>query len=715
MRKPFFLILVLSLLCPSLFSITAQASKSTSITLYVSPSGNDLATGSRRHPLCTLDAALQKARALRSSRELTDTLFIELSEGTWALTRPILLTAEDSGTPQSPLVIRGQGMNSRTILSGGMQLTGFKQSEGNLWELDLSDVMPLGGDVPQLFVGGHRAVCARTPNDMEFFPTPKAKEWYIDTVPDRNAPRCGLAAVRIKVPAAAAEALQKAAPSPSALRVTLLHKWDLTRRSIQSFSVADSLIYYTGNPMSTWNRIDEEGQFFLENDRSFLDTPGEYFYDAAQKKLFYQPRPGEKLSDTAVIPSLTQLLCVKGDDNAPVEHVIFEDITFSHTRYDYPWQGYNPSQAAVQIDAALELDFVRNIHFFRCEVFHTGNWGLSFGNACRDNSVRECYLHDLGAGGLRMGTTFIPSDEEQLLTRGNVIDNNIIHEGGRVTPSGVGVILFQTSDNKVTHNDIADFYYTGISVGWVWGYAHSPSQRNDISYNHIHHIGWGLLSDMGGIYTLGDSHGTVVSHNYIHDIYSLGYGGWGLYTDEGTTGIRMEYNLVCRCKSSGFHQHYGKENLITNNIFVGNLRAQLEASRVEPDHLPFTFAHNILVYDRGNLYGSNWRAVNYQADENLYWNLSGPVTWNGASLAEWQQQTGKDLHSIIADPQFGNITDGDFTIGNAEAIRQIHFQPFDYRDAGVYGSDRWKGIAQIAPSRHQQYEAIVSRQEALRR
>ncbi len=683
-------------------SLIALSSSAWAGKIYVSPQGNDNASGNRKHPLRTLEGALQKVRQLRAEKPLNDTVFIQLTEGTWQLSSPLTLNPEDSGTPQSPLVIQGEGM-SKSVLSGGMAVQGFQDAGNGLWQLDLSKVMVYGGDVPQVSVEGRRAICARTPNELEFFPTGPADEHMIDK-------GNGITYVSVKVPEEAIQVLKKVAPHPTNLRINFLHAWDITRRYVQSFSAADSAVFFTGKVMPSWNRIDRVAQFYLENDRSFLDAPGEYFYDKEKRMLYYMPRQGETMtSATAVIPAQSQLLIVKGTEDANVENIIFRNLTLGNARYDYPWKGDEPHQASAHMGAAIDLNYARNIQFLGCEMVGIASWGMSLGTACQYNTVRGCYLHDLGCGGIRIGTTNQPKNEDKELSRHNVIDNNILRSGSRVFATGVGVILFNTSDNEVTHNDISDFYYTGISAGWVWGYSHSPSQRNTITYNHIHHIGWGVLSDMGGIYTLGDSHGTQVSNNHIHDIYSLGYGGWGLYTDEGTTGIRMENNLVYRCKSSGFHQHYGKDNIISNNIFVNNLVHQLEATRTEPDHLPFTFSHNIILYEQGTMWGINWGSVNFKADENLYWNTKGDVTWNGVSHEEWTKETGKDAHSVIADPQFRDVEGGDFTIGNQAAIDKIHFKPFDYSQAGVYGNEDWIKLAQPDPAMHTRYQAIVDR------
>jgi hypothetical protein len=202
----------------------------------------------------------------------------------------------------------------------------------------------------------------------------------------------------------------------------------------------------------------------------------------------------------------------------------------------------------------------------------------------------------------------------------------------------------------------------------------------------------------------------VVSNNVIHHVYAFDYGGWGLYTDEGSTGIVMENNLVYACKSSGFHQHYGKDNLIRNNIFAENLRAQLQATRIEP-HRSFTFTRNIIYFNSGTLLSNNWDRINLTASQNDYWDTrTKDIRFGKFTFKEWQQ-AGKDAHSLVADPGFVNPTAFDFRFKNQQVIRKIGFKPFDYTQAGVYGSPDWKDKARFDAGLAQEFDRVVEEHE----
>ncbi len=484
-------------------------------------------------------------------------------------------------------------------------------------------------------------------------------------------------------------------------------------KHIAGFDDSTGSIHTIGTGMQPWNMIDGESRYFIDNIRSGLDAPGEWYLDRSGY-LYYIPEDGETIETTSFFaPVLKDFVIIRGDSlsDKRVANIRFENMRFEVAVYTLPPGGNEAMQAASPTGATITLDFADNVAFRNCEVAHTGTYAFWFRRACSNCTVSHCYLHDLGAGGVKIGETEIrPVTAE--ITNNIVIDNNIITGCGKVFPSAVGIIIFNASDNKLTHNEISDLRYSGISAGWVWGYLPSPSKRNMIEFNHIHHLGWGELSDMGGVYTLGASEGTTVSNNVIHHIYSLDYGGWGLYTDEGSSGITEENNLVYVCKSSGFHQHYGRENIIRNNIFALNIRAQLQATRIE-EHRSLSFTNNIVYFNEGTLFSNNWNKFDLFSDYNCYWDTRTKDVDFGQTFTEWKK-SGKDLHSIIADPHFVNPEGFDFHFKNLSTAKKIKFTPFDYSRAGVYGSDEWKKLATFDPDLATQFDDILKERESSR-
>lgn len=676
-------------------------------TVYVDPAGDDRNNGSAEAPLATLNGAVEQLRLLRAESSVQAPAVVIVRSGTYFMPKTLELFEGDGGSEGQPLIFRGEGVQS-PVFYGGIQLEKFTRLSDSLWVTEVPQVLQFGWHFEQLYVNGNRVPRARTPN-TGFYQPLGVKETVIVKGKGR-APE--LSVVEIKVPTEAARWL--AGLNEEALRqvvATFYHHWDNTKKIVQEFSAADTAIYLVGSGMKPWNPINTRSTFVLENLQAALDQPGEWFLHPSGK-LYYRPRPGETPASTiAMAPALDKFIVIRGNEKTGqrVSNIRFENLAFRVSGYVMPATGVEPAQAAAPIAAAVEMDFTSRIAFVNCELSATGGHGIWFRRACDNGLVEHCYLHDLGGGAVKIGETTLRTDPDEITHHIRVV-NNIARSGGHVFPCAVAMIIFHGHDNEILHNDISDFRYSGVSVGWVWGYAHSPSKRNRVEFNHIHHLGWGVLSDMGGVYTLGKSEGTRVSNNRIHDIYSRDYGGWGLYTDEGSEDIVMENNLVYNCKSAGFHQHYGRNNIIRNNIFVNSLKSQLQATRVE-SHRSFSFTNNIVYFNTGTLLSSNWATVNQFSDYNCYWDARGvPVMFGKKTFAEWKKE-GKDQHSINADPRFRDPGNDDFSFASNKLLRRIKFEPFDYGKAGVYGDKQWVQKAVFDPARAEAFRLMVQQHE----
>jgi len=653
-------------------------------TFYVAPDGNDAWSGDIKQPnadksdgpLATLTRARDKIRQLKSDKQYNDPIRVIIADGFYTMQQTLVLTAADSGTKDCPVTYKA-AKGAHPVFSGGKRITGFTQDPNGLWTVRIPDVAEEKWYFEQLFINGRRAQRARTPS-----------EGYLK-----------IAAVQQTTPDPENRAVQTVTAYPGDLdplfalsdqqlrdvNFIVYHKWDNTRRFIESTDRHNNTFVTGGRKMKSWNPWKKDCRYHLENYRAALDAPGEWFLSRAGV-LYYKPLAGETIDSVEVVaPVLERFIHLRGE-NAPVRHVRFDGLNFRYAQKLMGPEGFEAHQAAASVEAVVMADHAEHIRIENCSFEHFDRYGVWFRRGCKHNTIRKCLIHDFGAGGVRFGDAIVPEKESDQ-TNHNICDNTIICSGGHIYPCAVGVWIGHSSDNQVTHNEIADLRYTGVSVGWRWGYAHSPAKHNKIEFNYIHHIGQGILSDMGGVYTLGPSEGTTVSNNVIHDVYSHTYGGWGLYTDEGSTGITMQNNLVYNVKTGGFHQHYGKDNVIRNNIFAFSQQYQVQATRVEK-HRSFTFENNIIYYKDGVCLAGPWDKINLDMDNNCYWKVGGTVDFIGKSLEEWQKLV-RDEHSIIADPGFKNPARYDFRLKEDSPALKVGFKPFDYTKAGVYSDPAW--------------------------
>ena len=647
-------------------------------TFHVSPQGNDgwsgrLADVNRNQsdgPFATLPAALEAARkARRDAHAEDDQLTILLRGGTYELTAPIVLTPEDSGAGDGQPFTIAAYREEKPVLSGGRRITGWRPVAGQsgLWEAEV----PFARAAPfrSLFVNGQRAIRARTPNEG-FFRI------------QGGSPQDKPVKLRFKP-----GDIQKSWAGSGEVEVIALLAWSDFRMFIRSVDEPANVATLSGNARPSNQEAD--ARYFIENAPGSLDAPGEWQLDRQQGIVRYLPHPGEDLRTVEVIaPRLEDLLQLKGDFLAKkaVRHVVLRGLTFSHTDWSMPAEGYADTQAAIATRGDLYALAATDCVVEDCTFSHLAGYALDFGRGCQRNKIIGNDAFDLGGGGLRIGEPGDRKPDAFTANHTHTVTDNHFYSLGRIYPSAIGVFILQSGTNRIAHNHIHDLYYTAVSVGWNWGYQETPCRENVIEFNHLHDIGQSMLSDMGAVYTLGIQHGTVIRNNLIHDVNSFTYGGWGLYPDEGSTGIVWENNVVYRTKSAGFHQHYGRENIVRNNVFAFGKEHQVMRTRDE-EHLSFFFTNNIVYFDSGTLLGSSWKNDRFVIDHNLYFDTrSAPalenIKFTGATLEKWRAR-GHDAHSVIADPLFIAPEKFDFRLSKNSPALALGFKPINVTTVGV--------------------------------
>ena len=656
---------------------------------YVSLAGNDAWSGRLPAPNRARDdgpfATVARAqKAVRARQDRTLPVTVMLRGGTYFLTKPLVFTPRDSGTAAAPVTYAAYP-GEQPRLSAGFRLTGWQETT---YASQRAWIAPAPKTVfHQLWVNDQRRERPRLPKSG-LYDIP-------GLAPGTKAPKYNSGQTLFQVNPGEAQAWQNLAD----VEMVMFNLWSESRMPVVEIDEEKNLVrtYLRSvfRPLPSDDHSEQTARYHFENVGEALDTPGEWYLDRSAKRVIYLPLPGEKLATAELIaPRLPQVLRIEGDPAKPacVEHLHFRGLTFAHTEWRLSLEGLKPgdrcgtSQAAMNVPGALEAVGARFCRFDRCTVSHLGTYGMDFGRGSWGCVVDHCDLYDLGGGGIKLGTREVADGP----TSGyhTVTDCNL-GPGGLIFYSAIGVWVGQSPYNSVLHNDIHDMYYSAISVGWTWGYARSAAMGNEFAYNHLHDLGKGLLSDMGGIYTLGAQPGTTLHHNRIHDVVSYGYGGWGIYHDEGSANIVSEYNLVYRNKCDAFHQHYGRENILRHNLFACSREFLITRTR-EEDHLSFVIEGNVLLVCGEGLLGGRWdSADHFLFRRNLYWDaLARPLEFGapGVDFAAWQAR-GQDIESVIADPGFGDPDAVAFPLpADSPAYSLIAFEPFDLSTVGPRGS-----------------------------
>jgi len=448
---------------------------------------------------------------------------VQVHDGRYELSETVDFTPLDSHTHYEA------APKANPVFDGGQQLTGLKVGERNgrtEWTLDLPEVASGAWFFRSLFVNGRRAPRARLP---KFAPEQKSANnvFHIGEIKNPDAGHLFAGSDTFKPKPGDVENWDSL---PDA-EFVVLHYWieeRLPRPQLNPrtgwlrFARRSAFNLYEAFAAAYGNR--ELARYYVDNLFEALTEPGEWYLSRETGRLYYLPRPGETPETTEIFaPRLHSFIRAVGSvfgesgdrldvhGTKYVQGLEFVGLTFRHGDWFSPLtEKHIPShdslegqdlpiggsvQAAIAVPGAVLFRAARDCRVADCTLEQLGLYGVEFGYGCRDCAATGNHLHDLGAGGIRMGGADL--DGMGARRTGNLtITDNHIHDIGRIFHQGIGVLLTNAADCVIAHNHIHDTCYTGISLGWTWGYRDTITGHNRVEANLIHDIGAGLLSDM---------------------------------------------------------------------------------------------------------------------------------------------------------------------------------------------------------------------------
>jgi hypothetical protein len=764
---------------PATYYVATNGSNAWSGTL---PAPN---TNNTDGPWATFDHARTFIRTLNK----TNTVTVQFRAGTYYLTATEAFASTDSGTSNAPIIYENYP-GETPVISGGKTITGWAPSPtiGGAWQASVAGFTPfeqlwvngqrryraqaastnasgyfynLGPIYVDCACGCSNANYAQgySPSMLVTSGTNAGRYECFDrfffNTGDINPGWSGLANTNHPI------------------EIIDFEDWTIARMRLQSIGSSagiagapsnSSVAYLVGATVAGdyWGFLPEH-RYLIDAVKDVLSsaTPGQWCVDLDNSgnpsEITYVPAAGEDFTNqppTVVAPQIDQLITAGGSTG--FRYVTFRGLTFSHANWVAGSPGYKASDGAQNeqqeyVPAALSLTNAGHVTLDSVVVAQTGGWGVSFvgidpqftvpaglcscaaSNDC-NNEIINSEFTDLGSGSIRLGTAPGNNDADNNVAQYNLVYNNVIAGGDRMLP-GNAVVIGNSHHNTISDNEIYDFYSHGVELGQTLNFDANNftncAHDNQITFNHIHQIGQGVTSDLGFVHTAcALATGNLIADNCFHDMTHDpdpgGYGGWGIYLDQGSSFVIVTNNLVYNTSATGFtynhsesgtYQLNGTPNLIQNNIFAFGVQASLHRNG-DDGALNFNFRNNIVYWDQTQPVstppspqigtwtcdGSTTSVTNcFELAENMYYSTvdTNMTTWRfilgggkSFTLAQWQAapSPAEDFGSTVnADPLFvcpgSTAGEGSYAYNfnlqsNSPAPSLIHFQPFNPSQAG---------------------------------
>ena len=378
---------------------------------------------------------------------------------------------------------------------------------------------------------------------------------------------------------------------------------------------------------------------YIENVFELMDEPGEWYFDKNTRNIYYVSEEGQDLNESeTIVPILERLVEIKGKLGDPVRNIVFENLEFIYTTWLKPGiSGHAEIQGNltkdpdedkmfhsmyIKSESSIVLDAAESIEFKDCRFTRLGSGAIDIMNGSSNNKIIGNEICEIAGSGIQLGGFQFEDahpDNDKKIVKGNVVSNNYIHDIGMEYKGSIGIFAGYVSDTLITHNEICDVAYSGISIGWGWGFTDpdadkrevdpppeyypqytTPSicKRNKIEYNHIHHV-MKKLHDGSAIYILSMQDDSTIIGNHIHD--NGGFNGegfqeevfnhfyWkqtdfdqqytskkgfpgGIYLDEASGGFLVTGNVIYNVVVPIFYNNVGIPRRFETNKIHKNIR-----------------------------------------------------------------------------------------------------------------------------------------------
>lgn len=544
------------LLAVGALTLTTTARAAAGPAVYVSPSGSDANSGtSSSAPVRTLQRAQQIVRGLNGN--LSGDLTVILANGYYRLTGPLTLTAADSGS-NGHNVVWEAASGARPVIAGSDQITGWSKVSGS------SDIYwaqgPAGIRTRQLYVNGARAQRA----------TGSLPVTLTKTSTGYTASAATMAGWR--------DPSSQRPPEVEFSWPGGLGAWTEPRCPVASMSGTTITM-----AQPCWNNSNKRGNNNVgpgsisgtprvENAYQLLTKPGQWYLDTGSSRFYYIPLSGQNMSGIDVeAPVLQSLVSGGGTAGSPLHNVVFSGIQFSYATWLGPSSGTGFSEVqANYLDQAssptsgnatynwfqtpgnVSLTYDQQVQFAGDTFVHLGAAGLTLGDGSQNDLVQGDVFTDTSGSGLQLGNVDIPGASGASQTTGNTIRDNYVFGTSAEYQGGIGIDVGYAADTTITHNQIDDVPYSGISIGWggwndkvgkpgVANFSHGNVVDNNLIYNVIT-----VLADGAAIYSNGQTGSSIatgehISGNVMHDMHNIYH---VVNTDNGTDWMTVTGNAM---------------------------------------------------------------------------------------------------------------------------------------------------------------------------